>query len=129
MGIIANIQKDITRITTDANGWGVPIQFISPSGQIANIIGQHTEIWFEVDSDGNLVNTKMANVAITNAALIVAGYNFRDANGEVNFKKHKVNVANVSGKIWNYQCKSWHPDEQTGLILIFLNSFQEPLTR
>lgn len=129
MGIIDNIRKDITRITTDPHGWGVPIQFISPLGQTINIIGMHTEVWFNVDSDGNLVNTKLANVAVSNKSLIDAGYVFRDSNNEVNFNKHKVNVANVTGAVLNYSCKTWHPDEQTGIILIFLNDFQQPLTR
>lgn len=129
MGIIDNIRKDITRITTDPNGWGVPIQFISPTGQTINIIGMHTEIWFNIDSDGNLVNTKLADVAVSNQALIDAGYTFRNERNEVTFKDHKVNVKNVSGVVQNYKCKTWHPDEQTGLILIFLNDYQQPLTR
>lgn len=129
MSIIDQIRKDITRITTDANGWGVAIQFVSPAGQIINITGMHTEIWYEFDTDGNLVNTKLANVAVTNDALNATSYAFRDANGEVNFKNHKINVANVTGNTLNYIAKMWHPDEQTGLILIFLDSFQKPLTR
>lgn len=129
MGLIDNIRKDITRITTDLNGWGAPIQFVSPTGQIANVVGQHTEIWFELDTEGNLVNTKQANVAVTNESLIAAGYTFRDSNGEVSFRKHKINVANVSGVTLNYIAKTWHPDETTGLILIFLDLYQQPLTR
>jgi hypothetical protein len=123
MGIIDRAQKDITRITSNPNGFGVPIQFISPSGQTVNVIGMHTEIWYDVNTEGNVVNTKLANVAVSNQTLINAGYPFRDSNGVVNFKKHLVNVQNVSGNTLNYDCKSWHPDEQTGLILIFLNSY------
>ena len=124
MGIIQRAALDITRITSNLNGFGVPIQFVHPSGFVANVVGMHTEIWYDVDTEGNIVYTKLANVAVSNQTLINAGYSFRDSNGVVTFNKHLVNVQNISGNTLNYNCKTWHPDEQTGLILIFLNAYK-----
>ncbi len=125
MGLIEQINNDIQRITSNSNEFGVNIELIAPNGQRANIVGIHPKVHLGVDTEGNIVNSRQARITFSERTLVGVNVNYplRNANGDVDLKKHLVNVADSTGNIKNYRVQSWMPDETIGLILVQLESY------
>lgn len=124
MGLIAQAQADILRYTTSGTDFGVVISLVAPNGATATVTGYHARHHLGVDTDGNAVNSRTANAAISEYALNAVNYPIRDSNGVVNLTGHKVNVADSTGIIRAYVVQTSIPDETIGLITMTLEDFE-----
>lgn len=77
-----------------------------------------------VDSEGNQVQSVHAHVTISERVITGANghYPIRNGSGEINFKNHKVDVADSSG-MRHYLVLDWFADEKLGGIVIRLQDF------
>lgn len=115
MGLIAQAQEDIKRITTDLTGFGVSMTLIAPNSTTIVIVGLHTKIGIGIDTEGNMVQSTKAHVSFSES-LLTGLYPIRNASNKVDLKGHKVSVADSTGVVKNYIFQSWFPDETIGLI-------------
>jgi hypothetical protein len=123
MGIIEQAQKDIERITSDLNGFGIAMTIISPSGITADIVGIHAKHHLGIDTEGNAVNFKKAHIAISEKLLVDQGYPVR-RNGQVDLRDHIVKVKDSTGTLCVYAIQTWFPDETVGLIVCHLETYE-----
>lgn len=125
MGLTDEIIDDISAITSDADGFGVTLNFAAPNGQVATIIGTHTKHHLGVNDDGDVVNSKKASIAFSENILKAANaiYPLRNSSAEVDLNKHKISCKDSTGVLKQYIIKAWFPDEQVGLIVCILNDF------
>lgn len=124
-GIIERAQRDVQRITSDSDsGFGVSITLTAPDTTEVTVIGTHAKHHLNVDTDGNVVNSKTAHVAISEALLVAANYPVRNTAGEVDLKDHRIRVKDSTGTTPYYTVQSWFPDETVGLIVITLEDFE-----
>lgn len=120
MSLLDDIRQDIADITSDSEGFGQEIVLTAPDATTLTITGLHTKIHLGVDTDGNMVNSKKAHVSFAEKFLTDASYPVRNTKGEVDLKKHKVDVKDSTGLVKNYLVKEWFPDETLGLIVCIL---------
>lgn len=124
-GIIARAQRDIQRITSNTDsGFGLCITLTAPNAATATVVGIHAKHHLNVDTDGNVVNSKTAHIAVSESLLVAANYPVRNADGEVDLKGHKIQVVDSTGATPLYLVQSWFPDETVGLIVITLEDFE-----
>lgn len=124
-GLIARAQRDTQRFTSNADsGFGLSITLTALDNTTATVVGIHAKHHLNVDTDGNVVNSKTAHVAISEALLIAANYPVRNSSGEVDLKNHKIQVVDSTGTSPTYLVQSWFPDETVGLIVITLEDFE-----
>jgi len=127
MNLTERARRDIKNQSSNKDsGWGVQLEFISPDGtQLATIAGIHTQHHLGVSLEGTMVNAKTCFVSFSEDLLKETNpsYPIRNAGGEVNFKKHKVDVIDSTGNKKNYQVQAWFPDEKLGYILLTLEDY------
>lgn len=126
MGLMTSIRDSIALLTSDNEGFGVNILLESPTGETAEIKGLHSKHHLAVDGNGNRVNSKNAHITFSESVLIAANpvYIIRDAQGNVNLKKHKVTVQDSTGNDCTYVMSQWFPNESTGTIICTLSDFR-----
>ena len=125
MGLIDTINKDILKITTNLNEFGVEMTLTTPDDLISELItGLHTKHHLAIDTDGNQVNSKNAHISFSESQLTALSYPLRNANGEVDLKDHKVTVKDSTGLDKNYVIREWFPDETIGIIVCILGDFE-----
>lgn len=121
------VKRDAKRFV-NSGGYNVSIEMITPDGtKTANIQGWAVKVAGSFDSDGNQVNTKNVHCTIDEQALILQGYPVRTSKKgieEVDLKYHKVNFADSTGTIKNYIIRENVPDENIGLITIWLGDYK-----
>lgn len=120
MGLLDDIRKDIKNITSDENEFGVAITLISPTVTM-EVVGLHTKHYLGVDTDGNIVNSKNAHIAISESNL--SGYPVRNAKGEVAMRGHLARCKDSTGTEKTYKIEQTLPDETVGLIVIILGDY------
>lgn len=124
-----DIIKRDAKFIVNSGGYDIDIQITNPDGSItANIRGWAVKISGSFDSDGNQVNTKNVHVTIDEDALIVLGYPVRTAKkgiAEVDLIYHKVDFKDSSGLIKNYIVRENIPDENLGLITLWLGDYKK----
>jgi hypothetical protein len=121
VGLVEQIKADILQITSDPEGFGVPIALTAPTGQTINIIGLHAKHHLGVDTDGNRMNTMHARISFSESVL--QGYPVRNAIGEVILINHFVSVKDSTGVDCKYIIRECYPDETVGLIVCILGDF------
>lgn len=119
MGLIEQAKQDWQQITTDLDGFGVPIQLIAPDSTTLDIVGLATKHHIGIDTEGNLVNVKNAHISFSEQLLIDAAYPYR-TNGEVSLYGHKAVWTDSTGAPKTYIIREFHPDETIGVILCIL---------
>lgn len=125
MGLIDIINRDIRKITTNLNGFGVAIKVTTPDNVTSvDIVGLHTKHHLGIDTEGNQVNTKNAHIAISEQVLIDLAYPVRNLSNEVDLKGHKIIVKDSTGSNRNYVIREWFPDETIGLIVCILGDYK-----
>lgn len=135
MGLIAEIQDDIREITSNDAEFGVPIEFIAPTGETATITGLHTRHHLAIEQkEGNFsqqygtlstrANTINADISFSELLLSDTGYPVR-VSGEVDLKNHKCKARDNSGQLRTYTVMEWFPDETVGLIVCILSDFTD----
>lgn len=121
------IKRDAKRFV-NSGGYDVSIEMITPDGtKTANIQGWGVKVAGSFDSDGNQVNTKNVHCTIDEKSLIDLGYPVRTSKKgieEVDLKMHKVNFADSTGTIKNYVIRENVPNENLGLITIWLGDYK-----
>jgi hypothetical protein len=121
------VKRDAKRFV-NSGGYNVSIEMITPDGtKTANIQGWAVKVAGSFDSDGNQVNTKNVHCTIDEQALIALGYPVRTSKKgieEVDLKLHKVNFSDSTGTIKNYIIRENVPDENLGLITIWLGDYK-----
>ena len=124
MGLIDIINKDIKRFTTDLNGYGSEITISTHDGNtVLETVGIHVKHHVNVDSDGNVVNSKNAKVSISEDNFIQANYPYRNSGGEVNLYNHLVSAKDSTGLVKNYVIREFYADEYIGLIVCILGDY------
>ena len=122
MGIIEKAREDFLQITSNSDtGPGVEMTFYAPTNETATVKGLHSKHHLGVDPDtGKFVNTKNAHASVSEKLLTDAGYPVRDANGEVNMRKHRVDVKDSTGNVKSYIISENFPDETLGFLVFSL---------
>lgn len=103
--------------------FGVPTVFVAPTLETATVNSWTTKHHVGFDADGNQINSKTANVTVSEQDLTNAGYPVRDANGEVNMKGHLVTVKDSTQATEQFKVAQYYPDERLGLIQFILSEF------
>lgn len=124
MGLLEDIKEDLVDITTDTEGFGVELTFISPDAVTATIGGLHTKHHISLDETGKPVNSKNAHISFVESVLVAEGYDVRNDAGEVDLNGHKVDVIDSTGNEKHYMIREWFPDEKLGLIVCILGDFE-----
>lgn len=125
MGLIDQANKDIQQITSNSKEFGVAIKLLSPSGEVANIIGIHPKVHLAVNTEGNVISTRQARVTFSEQVLKNANPNYpiRDTNNVISFEGHIFSVADSTGIVQDYTAQTWIPDETIGLIVVMLGDY------
>lgn len=123
-----DLVKRDAKAFVNSGGYNISIEMITPDGtKTANIQGWAVKVAGSFDSDGNQVNTKNVHCTIDEQALLLQDYPVRTSKKgieEVDLKLHKVNFADSTGTIKNYIIRENVPDENLGLITIWLGDYK-----
>ena len=122
MSLLDQIQTDIKNITSNADEFARSALFTAPSSETATVNVIHTKHHLGVDTDGNVINTKNAHIAVSEGLLTALGYPVR-IDGEVNLTNHRVDVKDSTGIVKNYIIREFLPDETIGLIVCLLGVY------
>lgn len=122
MNLLDQAISDAKKITSDVTGgFGIELIFLAPDEiTTATIIGLHTKIHLGVTTDGDMVNSKKASIAFSEALLVSAGYTVRNANQEVDIVGHQVSTKDSTGVLKKYTIQQCFPDETLGIIACIL---------
>lgn len=129
MPSLFDIIKRDAKFIVNSGGYQVDIELTTPDGyKTVNITGWAVKVSGSFDSDGNQVNTKNVHCTIDENALISQGYPVRTAKKkgimEVDLLQHKVKFKDSSGDIKSYQVRENIPDENLGLITLWLGDYK-----
>jgi len=116
--------KAITDARTFMNKeFSVPLVFVAPTNETANIKGLTAKHHIGFDSEGNMINSKTVKVTFSEQDLTTVGYPVRNANAEVDLKNHLVSVRDSTAVITQFKVSQFYPDERMGLITLILVDF------
>lgn len=112
----------------DANSFmqkdfGVSMDFVAPTSETATIMGWTSKHHVAFDTEGNQVNSKTANITLSEQDLTNAGYPVRNNQGEVSMRNHLVYVKDSTQTISKYKVMQYYQDERLGLITLILSDF------
>jgi len=124
MGLLDQVKIDVQSITTDVDGFSQSATFTAPEGATVTINILHAKHHTGYSEDGERVNTKYASIAVAEKSLSDLSYPLRNAQSEVDFESHRVDVADSTGIVKNYVISEWYPDETVGLIVLILGDFE-----
>ena len=125
MGLIQTIQRDIQRVLGNTTEFAQSVTLIAPTSPITSVTTtgtvkkHHTvtdELGNKVRARGNTIN---ATLTVSTLTLNALNYPYRDSNGRVTFKGHKVAWTDVNAE-YVYLVNEWYPDEVTGNISLEL---------
>lgn len=123
-----DIIKRDAKFIINSGGYQIDIQMTTKDGdKTVNIKGWAVKVSGSFDSDGNQVNTKNVHITIDEQALMTLGYPVRtNKKGieEVDLIQHKVNFADSTGVVKNYVVRENIPDENLGLITLWLGDYK-----
>ncbi len=126
MSLTEQARKDIQRITSDLQAFGVTMTFTSPDADTASVVGLHTKHHLGIDDEtGAPINAKTASVSVAEKLLTDLSYPVRNQNGEVSLDGHLVKVKDSTGSEKTYLCSEWFPDEKVGLIVVILQDYAD----
>lgn len=108
---------DTQRITSRLSDFGVNCEFLNPLAETCVIACLTSVHHTGFTADGERVNTKQATLSVSMDLLEENNYTYRDSNGFVTFKNHKVVVYNLP-----YVVREWFPDETVRIITLILGN-------
>lgn len=121
------IKRD-AKFIVNKGGYQIDIQLTTKDQtKTVNIQGWAVKVSGAFDTDGNQVNTKNVHVTIDEQVLIDALYPVRTFNRkikEVDFEDHIVCFADSSGEVKSYVVIQTVPDENLGLITLWLGDYK-----
>lgn len=122
--LLDRIRKQSKKIVTKG-GFEELITLKSADGLITlELTGLVSKHWINFDTDGNAVNSKNAHITIDEDILEAAEYPYRNGDGEVDLKKHKVSTPDSTGVVKEYVITEWLPNETLGLIVCILGDYE-----
>ena len=129
MSSLFDIIKRDAKAVINNGGYQLDIEFTSKDGsKTVNIKGWAVKVSGSFDSDGNQVNTKNAHVTIDEDSLTKLDYpvrSFRKKIAEVDLIDHRVSFTDSSGNVAHYTVRENIPDENLGLILLWLQDYHK----
>ncbi len=130
MPSLFDIIKRDAKFIVNRGGYQVDIELTTPDGyKTVNITGWAVKVSGSFDSDGNQVNTKNVHCTIDEDALISQGYQVRTVKKkgieEVDLLQHKVKFKDSTGVVKTYQVRENIPDENLGLITLWLGDYKQ----
>ena len=142
MSLIDRAASDLQSILTNNNEFGTVITFVTPNGSKTVMVnGLAFKHWMKVNDFGEIVNTKVATIQISEDSLISFitdslgniitdangnrvispnSYPTRNSNNRIDLLNHRVSWSDHEG-VWNYVITETQPDESFGTILCKLN--------
>jgi len=123
MGLYEQAIKDAEKITADLSGFAVPMTILAPTSETVTFNGLTTEINVDINSDGEVVNSKKATASFSEKYLTDAGYPVRNSRDEVVIKGHRLSVKNSTGRVKEYIIQQCFPDETIGLLTCILTDY------
>jgi len=124
MGLVEQAREDWREITSNNNEFGVTMTFVAPNLFEAEVKGLHTKHHLQVGTNGVAFNGKNAHVSVSEKVLLDKNYPTRNADGNVDFRRHKVKVKDSTGIEKTYEIREWFPDETVGVLIFILNDFK-----
>lgn len=120
MSLLELARRDIANISSNVSGFGVSMSFISPASppETCTVNGLFSRHHIDVNRQGVAFNNRMAHVSVSEDVFDEANYTIRNANGEVDFKGHKVTVEAVQ-----YVVNQWFPSDTGRLITLILGKY------
>ncbi len=125
MGLIQRAKEAIERITSDPEGFAVPLLFRSKTGETAAVFGTARKIHLVQESQGQPMNGKDASCSVSEKFLTDLNYPVRDSSNECIMKDDFVTITDSAGTAWEYKIREIWPDETIGLIVCILGDFEE----
>lgn len=128
MPSLFDIIKRDAKFIVNNGGYQVDISMTTKdNSKTVNIKGWAVKVSGSFDSDGNQVNTKNVHCTIDEDALISLGYPVRTEKKkgieEVDLIHHRVSFADSTGVVKHYLVRENVPDENLGLITIWLGDY------
>lgn len=126
MGLIDQIRSDLNDIITNSNDFGVTLVFQTNSSPVTTATltgtGRHIDLTF--DELGMVKGLgSNATCTVSEASLIAANYPYKNGNGDIDFKKHKVTMTDATSTGY-YMVRTWIPNEYLGIISFELSDFE-----
>ncbi len=125
MGLIEQIRTDLNTIITNANDFGVTLVLEATDSPVstATITGTGRHISLKFDELGMVQAIgSNATCTVSETSLIAAGYPYKNTNGDIDFRRHKVTM-NDATRTGVYMVQSWIPNENLGIISLVLGDF------
>jgi hypothetical protein len=121
--LLAKARRDAKKFIK-SGGFQEDISLITPDGlTILGTTGLASKHFINFDSDGAPINSKNAHICLDEDVLTLNSYPYRNADGDVSLRSHKINVKDSTGLVKNYVIKEWFPDETLGLIVCILGDY------
>lgn len=99
----------------------IPIKMFNPNKSIEiDLTGWGDKHHLSFDTDGNQVNSKIVKITVTEKDLVDKGFSVRDANGNVNLLKYKVQFKDSSEVLRSFNVREVFPNENFGIIVLIL---------
>ena len=121
MSLTDQIQTDFKNIVENTSEFGVSMTFTNQAGtETATVVGFHTKHHTSLTGEEEIVSSMEASIAVSEDSLTDAGYTVRNSDNEVAMIRHKVDVADSTGSVKNYEVQEHFPDEKIGAIVFLL---------
>lgn len=122
MSLTERAKKDMQKITSATNGWGVSCTLTDLVSETATVMAIHTRHNTAYTPEGELVNIPISSVAISDVKVLEANanYSYLNTSGEITYMGHSLSVADASGTVKNYVISENYPDEKLGMTILIL---------
>jgi len=122
MGLRALAKADLEDISSNLEEHGLEITFATPDGSIEiDVVGLESKTHRNFDLDtGKDINVQKAQVSVSEKFFIDVDYPVRNAAGNVNMKKHRVDYIDSTGSNCKFEVLEQFPDETLGFIVFIL---------
>ena len=129
MPSLFDIIKRDAKFIVNNGGYQLDIVMTNKDGDITvNVVGWAVKVSGSFDSDGNQVNTKNVHITIDEEALTSKGFPVRTEKKagitEVDLIGAKASFKDSSGIMKNYIVRENIPDENLGLITLWLSDYK-----
>lgn len=127
MGLYEDAINDAADITSDTDGFAVPVLITDSNGLQITVNALHAKHHLAIDSEGRQVSGKTASVAVAEKNIIAVNPFFliRDPlTNEVVMKGYKVTATDSAGVVCHYKIQQQFPDETNGLLVFTLSDFK-----
>lgn len=115
MSIFEQASEDWNRFSQEH-----PLRFVDRKGFEVSVDGIATKHHINVDTEGQIVNTKNIHVSVSEKSLTDLSYPTRNDRGDVSMKKHVVYFTDSTNVEKKYYIIEAYPDETVGVLTFIL---------